>query len=478
MTRSLTSRQILDLADQAFSRTAGAELITGNHVRLLRDGAQNYPAWLKALGAAKKWIHFETYIFHEDAVGEQFAEALSRKADEGVQVRVLYDWLGGWGRTSRRFWRRLAASGVEVRCFNPPAFDSPFAWMSRDHRKMLSVDGRIAFVSGLCVGQDWTGYPKRKIEPWRDTGVEIEGPAVREVDYAFSDSWAAAGEAFDPESISTPVRGAGDVSLRVVGAVPAAGGVYRLDHLMTALARRSIWLSDAYFAGTASYVHALRSAAQSGVDVRMLIPGANDIPVIRAISRAGLRPLLEAGVRVFEWNGSMMHAKTAVVDSSWARVGSTNLNLLSWIGNWELDVVIENAEFAREMEAMYLEDLSNSTEIVLEAGWRRSITRRNAKASGSPRSMAGGTGRTAAGVMRLGRAVGAAIGRRRELGPAEAVIMFWGAALLAVVAAILILWPRVLAFPLAALCLWMMLSLVLQAIKLVRRRKSRFRRGS
>ena len=473
MTWNPASRQASDLANQAFSRTAGADLISGNQVRLLRDGAENYPEWLRAIALAKKWIHFETYIFHEDAVGKQFADLLSKKAEEGVKVRVLYDWVGGLGRTSRRFWRRLAASGAEVRCFNPPAFDSPFAWVSRDHRKMVSVDGRIAFVGGLCVGQDWTGDPKRKIEPWRDTGVEIEGPAVRDIDRAFATTWAASGESLDPQIISAPVREAGDAALRVVAAVPAAGGVYRLDHLMTALAKQSIWLSDAYFAGTASYVHALRSAAQSGVDVRMLIPGANDVPVIRAISRAGLRPLLESGVRVFEWNGTMMHAKTAVVDGSWARVGSTNLNLVSWIGNWELDVVIENAEFAREMEAMYREDLSHSTEIVLKKGWRRPITGRDAMPGRSPRSMAGGTGRTAAGVMRLGRAMGAAMGRSRELGPAEAVIMIWGAILLAAVAAVLIFWPRVLAYPLAALSLWLMLSLVLQAIKLLKRQRSR-----
>jgi cardiolipin synthase len=473
MTSRSPSLQPLDMANQAFSRTAGAELILGNRVRLLRDAAENYPAWLQAIEDAKKWVHLETYIFYEDAVGKQFADLLFAKAKEGVRVRILYDWWGNVGRSSRRFWRRLASAGVEIRQFNPPSLDSPFAWLSRDHRKMVSVDGRIGYVTGLCIGQQWSGYPERNIEPWRDTGVEIEGPAVGEIDRAFSDSWAASGKPLDLETIETRHRKAGDVGVRVVASVPAAGSVYRLDQLITTLAQKSIWLSDAYFAGTASYIHALQSAVHSGVDVRLLIPGANDIPVFRAISRAGLRPLLESGVRIFEWNGRMMHAKTAVVDGSWSRVGSTNLNVASWMGNWELDVVIEDEKFAQEMEAMYEEDLGRSTEIVLEKGWRRPIGPRKSRTRPSRGKGSGSASRTAAGVMRLGRTVGAAISGRRELGPAEAVIMLWGAALLAVTAAVLILWPKVFAIPLAVLSIWLALSLLLQAINLWRKRRKK-----
>jgi len=231
-----------------------------------------------------------------------------------------------------------------------------------------------------------------------------------------------------------------------------------------------MWLSDAYFAGTAAYVHALRSAARAGVDVRLLIPGANNLPVFRAISRAGLRPLLEAGVRIFEWNGPMMHAKTAVVDGCWSRVGSTNLNVASWMGNWELDVVIENEKFAQEMESMYLEDMARATEIVLEGRWGRPVSTGSGPANSSSSGVADSAVGTAAGMMRLGRTVGAAITGRRELGSAEAVIMFWGAVLLALHAVVLILWPRILALPLAVLSAWLALSLLIHAIKLWRKR--------
>jgi len=166
------------VADQAFSRVAGAPLIPGNQVRLLKNARDNYPAWLEAIWSARRHIHFESYIIHEDDVGRQFADALIAKAHEGVAVRVIYDWMGGFGKTSRRFWRRLRTGGVEVRCYNPPSLDSPLGWLSRDHRKMVAVDDEVGFVTGLCVGRMWAGDPVRHLEPWRDTGVEIRGPAT------------------------------------------------------------------------------------------------------------------------------------------------------------------------------------------------------------------------------------------------------------------------------------------------------------
>jgi cardiolipin synthase A/B len=463
------SLQPPDLAEQALSRTTGAELIRGNSVRLLRDGSENYPAWEAAIQSAKSTIHIETYIFFEDVVGRQFADLLSAKAAEGVRVRVLYDWFGTWGRSSRRFWRHLVASGVEVRCFNPPAFESPLACLSRNHRKIISVDGCVGYVSGLCFGQVWIGDEQRQIEPWRDTGVEVRGPAVAQIDIAFAQSWATAGTPMRMFPY-TSAENAGDISVRVIASVPSAGSVYRMDQLVTSLARHSIWLSDAYFAGTSSYIHSLRGAATAGVDVRLLIPGNNDVPLIRAVSRAGLRPLLEAGVRIFEWNGSMMHAKTAVVDGCWARVGSTNLNVASWLGNWELDVVIENASFGRKMEEMYLEDLAQSTEIVLKNGRRRRIAKVHSTGSLPVKPAALRATRTAAGVIRLGRTVGAAIAGSRELGSAEAVVMLWSAALLLLLAITLLLFPKILVMPMAVLSAWLAFSLVFHAIKLWRRR--------
>jgi cardiolipin synthase len=356
------------VAEHAFSRAAGAPLVAGNAVRLLRDASENYSAWLDAIRAAKRSVLFEMYIFADDAVGARFLGAFAAKAREGVAVRVAYDWVGAVGNSSRRQWRELALAGVEVRAYNPPRLAEPLGWLSRDHRKCLVVDGEVAFVTGLCVGQSWEGQPSRGIPPWRDTGVEVRGPAVADVVRAFADTWAASGSPLaESEVVSTEGQATqGTVALRVVATTSGTAALFRLDTLVAALARKSLWLTDAYYAGTGAYVQALRAAAQDGVDVRLLVPGrGSDIAIMQAVSRAGYRPLLEGGVRVFEWNGPMVHAKTAVADARWARVGSTNLNLASWISNRELDVVIEDDAFGREMEAQYLKDLENTTEVVL-----------------------------------------------------------------------------------------------------------------
>src|SRR5690606_9166453 len=342
----LVLRQLRRVAAHAFSRSAGAPLIRGNRVRLLRDASENYSAWLEAIEQARERIHFECYIIHEDEIGQQFAEVLQKRAADGVKVRLIYDWMGSLWKASRQFWNSLRSAGAEVRCYNPPRIDSPLGWLARDHRKMLTVDGQIGFITGLCVGKMWVGDPANGVEPWRDTGVEIRGLAVSEIEKAFAHMWALCGEPLPEEEVAVRPIPAGRMDVRIVATEPATAGMMRLDQLIAALAKNRLWLTDAYYAGTSSYVQALRAAAKDGVDVRLLVPNGTDIPLMRPLTRAGYRPLLEAGVRIFEWNGTMLHAKTAVADGSWARVGSTNLNVASWFGNCELDAVIEDADFA------------------------------------------------------------------------------------------------------------------------------------
>src|SRR5690349_7075685 len=222
---TVSARQELSLerllSDQAFSRAAGTPAVPGNRLKLLRDGAGNYPAWLEAIGAARDTIRFENYIVRDDATGRAVVAALTERARAGVRVQVLFDWLGALGKGTPRLMRPLRAAGAEVRVFNPPRLDSPFGWIGRDHRKMLSVDERVGFVSGLCVGDMWTGCRRRGIEPWRDTGVRLEGPAVADLDLAFAHSWAAAGPALsdglpDPEAIP-PV---GEMPVRLIEGRP------------------------------------------------------------------------------------------------------------------------------------------------------------------------------------------------------------------------------------------------------------------
>ena len=452
------------LLDQAFSRAAGAHRIGGNAVRLLRDAAESYPAWLDAIAGAERYVHFESYIIRDDASGRRFADALTAKARAGVRVRVLYDWMGAVGKTPGRFWKTLRAAGVEVRCFNPLRLSSPLGWVHRDHRKSLVVDGMVGHVTGLCVGDAWVGDPARGIAPWRDTGVEVRGPAVAEIERAFERTWAVAGPPLvHDEREREPPGPAGDVAVRIVASEPAGGAVLRLDELVAAAARETLWLCDAYFAGLPTYVQALRAAALDGVDVRLLVPGGTDIPILRPLSRAGYRPLLEAGVRVFEWNGPMMHAKTAVADGRWARVGSSNLNVASWVGNYELDAVMEDVPFGERMMRQYETDLGNATEVHLHQ--TRTVRRARPQAPG-----AGSAGRAAAGALRIGNTVSAAVAGHRVLAPADARILALAGLALLIVAVVAAVWPRVLAWPFALLLVWLGGALLARAARLWRER--------
>jgi cardiolipin synthase len=467
--------------EQALTRASGAEPIPGNRARLLCDARENYPAWLDAIQAARRWVHFETYIIHDDEVGRQFAEALAARARDGVKVRVLYDWWGTFKLRPRRFWRVLRDAGADVRAFNPPKFESPLGWMSRDHRKVVAVDGHVAFVTGLCVGRAWVGNEAKKIQPWRDTGLELAGPAVAEVERAFAEMWAEAGAPLPLDECPSidSIPAAGDLAMRVIANVPSSAGLYRLDHIITAAARERLWITDAYFIATTPYVQALRAAAADGVDVRLLVPGSSDVPGLRAMSISAYRPLLESSVRVFEWNGPMLHAKTAVADGHWARIGSTNLNPFSWLGNWELDVAIEDEAFGHAMEAQYERDLQNATEVVLTA--RQRVTPLHPEPLQGVRRVGrwrrrrvkGGAARATAGAIGIGSAVGAAIRNRRGFGPSEARLLGPVAIVLLLWAAAAWKWPRSVSWPFVVIVGWWGLSLLVRAIHLYREGRDR-----
>jgi cardiolipin synthase len=455
----------LEFIEQSFDRVTGSKLIAGNDARLLKDAAENYPAWLGAIENAEDRIFFESYIIHEDKQGALFADALIKKAKEGVDVKLIYDWMGGFGKTSLRYWRNLKKNGVDVRCYNPPKFTDPLAVFSRDHRKSLIVDGKVAFISGLCVGQDWVGKPEKEIPAWRDTGVEIRGSAVAEVEFAFSQIWAEMGPPINPEKLSRreDFENTGDIALRVVDGIPSSSYIYRIDQILAAGVRESMWLTDAYFIGVPSYLQSIKDAAQDGVDVRILVPQSTDIALIRDTTRSTYRPLLEAGVRVFEWNGSMVHAKTAVFDGTFSRIGSTNLNVASWFGNYELDVIIEDKDFGRQMQEMFLEDLTNSTEIVLSE--KRIVSAgKKIKSRGRKRG-AGSVRKVTAGAINTATSISSAIVKQVPLGAAESrLLTIVGVALLGL-ALVFIFFPRIASIPVIAILLLLAFPTLLKAAR-------------
>jgi cardiolipin synthase A/B len=443
------------LVERALSRASGTPLSEGNAVDLLIDARVNFDAWLAAIGTAKSRILLENYIVADDAVGRQFLAALCERALAGVRVHIVADWLGCLGNSRAAFWKPLLDAGGQVRLYNPPRLDSPLGWLSRDHRKLLVVDGTCGFISGICVASKWLGDPARGIDPWRDTGVCLRGPACADIVAAFAANWAELGAPLEPLTAEAD-RVGGDVALRVIATQPRSAGIFRTDQLIAAMARKTLWLTDAYFVGLAPYVQALCAAAGDGVDVRLLVPGTSNLKLVARLSHAGYRPLLEAGVRVFEWNGSMLHAKTAVADGLWARVGSSNMNVSSWFANCEIDVAVEDEAFARCMTTQYEADLGNATEIVLAR--KRPATKTSARPR--PRRGAGGSSsRAAASTLRLFNTVSAALGNRRVLRRAEAGVLLGAALMFAMLATLAIFWPRLVAWPLAMIFLWLGIGL-------------------
>lgn len=352
-----------DPLSHALDRAAGARAVGGNRVELLFDGPAAYPAMLDLIARAEQWIHFENYIIHDDRTGWRFAEALADRARAGVRVRVLADWLGSRA-TGRPYWSFLRRAGVEVRLFGPPHWQL-FRNLVRDHRKLVTADGTVAVTGGLCIGDAWAGDPGRGILPWRDTAVRIEGPAVPLLDAAFARIWRAAGGEVPPADHRDDVTEVGETSVRVVAVEPGQARSYRTIQLLAAQARSQIWITDAYLLPPPPLLQTLLDAARDGTDVRLLVPGASDIPLVRNLTRIGYRDLLRAGVRILEWEGPMLHAKTFVVDGRFGRVGSSNLNASSLLGNYELDVVIEDRAFCVGLESQYRIDAARSSEVAL-----------------------------------------------------------------------------------------------------------------
>ncbi len=358
------AEQLEDPFQRALDRAVGGRPVPGNRVRLLFDGPDTFQAMLDLIARAEHWIHLDSYIIRGDSIGQRFAKALIARAHAGVSVRVLTDWLGSLG-TSHWYWRELRAAGVDVRLFAPPRFVDLAANLSRDHRKLLVIDGAMAITGGVCIGNEWLGDPARNRAPWRDTAVEMVGPAAAALDMAFLRVWGLAGGSLGPSEVAAEAAPAGTTPIRVIAGEPGQERAYRVTELLLALARERIWVTDAYFFAPKRIVQALVDAAREGVDVRLLVPSSSDLPLVRNLTRLGYRELLRGGVRIFEWGGAMLHSKTVVVDERWFRLGSSNLNHSSLVGNFEMDILGDDRAIANELDARFRRDIDRSTEVTL-----------------------------------------------------------------------------------------------------------------
>ena len=364
----------------------GSPLTTGNEVLLLQDGPATYRAMLAAIEAAREHIHLETYILDDDDVGQRFAQALIDKQRQGVQVRLIRDSVGTLG-TPAAFFQRLADSGIRVLEFNPMnPLRARKEWElnQRDHRKLLIVDGRVAFLGGINISSVYSGgssnrgmQARRAGEPaWRDTDLQLRGPVVAELQKMFLAAWAAQkGEPLPEQGHFPPAETAGRQVVRAIGSSPDEPYSLIYATLLSAIgsAETTVHLTNAYFVPDPQLLAALEAAARRGVSVVLILPSQTDSWLVFHAGRSYYTQLLRAGVRIHERRGVILHSKTALIDGVWATVGSTNLDWRSFLHNHELNAVVLGTEFGHQVQAMFARDLAASDAITLEQWERRPL---------------------------------------------------------------------------------------------------------
>ncbi|MBW6520917.1 MAG: cardiolipin synthase [Desulfoarculaceae bacterium] len=372
--QSVNPTDILERHTAVVESVTDSPLTKGNKVILLADGQATYTAMFAAIEKARDHINLESYIIEDDETGRGFADLLLRKQAEGVRVNIIYDSVGSIN-TPAAFFQRLSDGGVQVVEFNPTnplEAKGQWALTHRDHRKILIADGRVAIIGGINISEVYSSTPFRRKKNekapihWRDTDIQIEGPAVAELQKLFLDTWLTQqGPELSGQNHFPDLKAEGKALVRVVGSTP--GEDNRIPFIMyvsaITFAEHSIHMTNSYFIPDEQLVRALTDAAERGVDVKIILPGVSDSKLALYAQRHYYSVLLQAGVKIYEHSTSLLHAKTAVIDKVWSTVGSTNMDFLSLLNNDEVNAVILSKEFAAEMEKMFAMDLADSTQI-------------------------------------------------------------------------------------------------------------------
>jgi len=372
--QSVNPTDILERYTAVVESVTESPLTKGNKVTLLIDGPATYAAMFEAIRNAKDHINLETFIIEDDEIGVKFTELLLKRQAEGVQVNIIYDSVGSI-TTPESFFKRLRDRGIQVVEFNPVSpFKAPGSWflMRQDHRKILIADGKVAIIGGINISNVYSsrlsGRKKLKGEPlaWRDTDLQIEGPAVTEVQKLFLETWdrqkgpKLAGHKYLPDQ-----KEHGKALVRIVGSTPGTDNRITFIAYAAAItyAEHSIHLTNAYFIPDDQILDAFKDAAKRGVDVKIILPSTTDSSLVISAARHNYSELLKAGVKIYERRTVLLHAKTAVIDGVWSTVGSTNLDYWSLLSNDEVNAVVLSREFAVEMERMFARDLAESDQI-------------------------------------------------------------------------------------------------------------------
>ena len=362
----------------------GTPLIAGNKVTLLYDGPQTMAAMMAAINSAQDHINLETYIFDQDEIGIRFSEALIARQRAGIQVNIIYDSVGTIG-TPQEFFDKMRDAGIRLLAFNPVnplRLRGPWEPNNRDHRKILVVDGLIAFTGGVNISSSYANSSlfrsKEKRDSkvgWRDTHIKIEGPAVAALQLVFLNTWMRDKSSELPDSNFFPVlKNAGDKILRVLASEPNGDNdIYKAYVLAIQEAKKTIHITCAYFVPDASILAALSDAVQRGVEVAIILPGVSDNSLVLNATRSFYTEMLQKGIKVYQLQIAVLHAKTAVIDQVWSTVGSTNIDTRSFLHNNEVNVVVFSPEFGLAMENAFTEDLRFSVEMTIEQWARRPL---------------------------------------------------------------------------------------------------------
>ncbi|MBN3759024.1 cardiolipin synthase [Paraburkholderia sp. Tr-20389] len=346
----------------------GPPVTSGNRFEVLVNGDEIFPSMLEGIASARKTITFETFIYWSGAIGEQVAQALSEKAQAGISVHVLLDWLGSQ-KMDRRYLQMLKNAGAEVIQYHKPHWTGLGRMNDRTHRKLLVIDGRIGFTGGVGIAQEWTGHAQDDTH-WRDTHFRVMGPVVGHMQAVFMDNWikTTGNVLHGPDYFPEPDE-AGDGRAHMFSSSPSGGSDdMQLMYLMAiTAATHSIHLASAYFVPDRLTINAIIEAAKRGVDVKILTPGRHiDTHTVREASRACWGRLLEAGVQMFEYQPTMFHVKLLVVDEFLVSVGSTNFDMRSFKLNDEANLNIYDKAFARRQTQIFANDLAKSKRVTLE----------------------------------------------------------------------------------------------------------------
>ena len=363
---------------QAMSLLLGPPIVGGNRIETLVNGDRIFPAMLAGIRNAKKTITFETFVYWQGQIGQQFADALCERASAGVRVHVLLDW-GGSQRIPKPILKQLMGSEIQVELYHPLHWYHLGRLNNRTHRKLLVIDGRIGFTGGVGIAQEWTGDAQDR-DHWRDTHFRVEGPVVAQMQAAFLDNWMKTRrEVLHGPDYFPVLEPAGPSDAQMFKS--SAGGGSESMHLMYLLAitaaEKSIRISNAYFVPDQLSRDALMAAARRGVKVQIVVPGRfTDTPVVRFASRALWGPLLRAGVELYEYLPTMYHCKAMVIDEQWVAVGSANFDPRSFSLNDEANLCVFDGDFARGMVRLFQQDLELSRRVTLRRWLRRPLEQR------------------------------------------------------------------------------------------------------